>query len=81
MKAIQRFSKQYLEQTRNMSPESILQFLEDFRVLHGKKESKSILISLKVPEVILKAFRGKAEIQGLRYQTQIKVLMEKWINE
>lgn len=44
-----------------------------------KKASPSKLISLKVQEDLLTIFRNKCEIEGLRYQTQIKLLMSKWV--
>lgn len=82
MRPVQKFSKEYLEQTRKMSPEAILRFLEDFQILHGTpSKSKTTLISLKVPEDLLRAFRNKAEIHQVKYQTQIKNLMEKWAKE
>jgi predicted DNA binding CopG/RHH family protein len=80
VKVVQRFSKEYLEQTANLPSESVIQFLEDFRMLHCEKQnSKSTLISLKVPENLLRAFRHKANLCNVKYQTQIKILMESWI--
>ena len=81
MKAIQYFSDEYLEQCRLLTAEQIVVFLDDFRQLHGSLESKakSRLISLKVPEDLLRAFKHKARLEGLRYQTQIKSLMLEWL--
>ena len=63
-----------------MRPEQILQFLEDFRNLHSyDKTQRSKLISIKVPENLLNAFRAKAKVSGIPYQTQIKRLMEEWL--
>ena len=82
MKTVQIFSEEYLEQCRKMTPKQIISFLEDFRNLHlGKKKQKSKLISIKIPEMMLKSFKSKAKISGLRYQTQIKVLMEQWLTK
>lgn len=69
-----------------MSPDQILRFLEDFRRLHGGTAPgagrvKTRLISLKVPEDLLEAFRTKARLTGLPYQTRIKVLMKAWVAE
>jgi predicted DNA binding CopG/RHH family protein len=61
-----------------MSPEEILQFLEDFRLMHEKPAS-SRLISLKVPEPLLSAFRFKCSERGVKYQTRIKELMTAWV--
>lgn len=80
MRPVQYFSKDYLEQCRSMTPGQILRFLEDFRLLHAPRaRPKSRLISLKVPEPLLEAFRKKAELSGVPYQTQIKRLMTDWL--
>ncbi len=79
MRAVQFFSDDYLEQCRSMKPEAIVEFLENFRKLRGAK-TKSRLISIKVPEPLLAAFRTRAELSGIAYQTQIKRLMEEWIS-
>jgi len=80
VKQVQRFSDEYLRETRKIPPLEILQFLEDFRLLHGTR-AKSRLISLKVPEPLLRAFRLKCEAQGTRYQTRIKELMAGWLED
>jgi predicted DNA binding CopG/RHH family protein len=63
------------------SVEQILTFLEDFRRLHGAaaRLGKSRLISMKVPEPLLSAFKTKARLSGVPYQTQIKRLMSDWL--
>lgn len=83
MRPIQYFSDEYLEQCRQLTPTQIATFLEDFRQLHGQSHSraKSKLISLKVPEDLLRAFKHKATLAGLRYQSQIKTLMLEWLSE
>ncbi len=82
MKSVQRFSKEYLKHCKKMTPKQIICFLEDFRKLHlGKEKQKSKLISIKIPEIMLNSFKLKAERAGARYQTQIKVLMEEWLNK
>ncbi|MCI0658164.1 MAG: BrnA antitoxin family protein [Acidobacteria bacterium] len=76
---VQYFSDEYLEQCRAMKPEEILEFLENFRSLHGEGRQASRLISLKIPENLLEAFRGKCRLEGVKYQTQIKRLMSAWL--
>ena len=78
---LQRFSDAYLERCRELSPEGIVRFLEDFRRLHGGATARSRLISLKVPEPLLAAFKAKARLHGVPYQTQIKTLMQAWLEE
>lgn len=80
MKPVQYFSDEYLEQCRKMTPDQIVVFLEEFRLLRlGKEEMPSRLISLKVPEALLQTFKTKAQLKDIRYQTQIKKLMQAWV--
>ena len=78
---VQRFTDEYLERCRALSPEDVVRFLDDFKRIHGNRESRSRLISLKVPEPLLAAFKTKARLGGVRYQTQIKHLMRQWLQE
>lgn len=82
MKPLQYFSDEYLEQTRHATPEQILNYLEQFRLMQAPvaKTSPSKLISMKVPENLLNTFRAKCETNGVKYQTQIKVLMKEWLS-
>ena len=75
---VQFFSEEYLERCRAMKPVEVLEFLESFRLLHGRVSSRSRLISLKVPEPLLASFKMKARLSGMPYQTQIKRLMKDW---
>ena len=80
MKTPQKFTDEYLRQCQKMSADEILAFLEDFRKLHGEQRpEKSKLISIKVSETLLDAFRKKCALHNLRYQTQIKALMRAWV--
>lgn len=81
MKTVQYFTKEYLEHCSKLSTGEILEFLEDFRLLHApeNRPERSKLISIRVPERLLAAFRKKATFRGTAYQTQIKRLMEEWL--
>ncbi len=79
MRPVQYFSDEYLKQCKDATPEAILEFLESFRLMNSTT-SKSKLISMKIPETLLGSFRAKCELENIRYQTQIKKLMEAWIN-
>ncbi len=81
MKTVQYFSDEYLERCRGMTPEQILRYLDDFRRLHGSRPARSKLISIKVPEDLLNAFKTRAAIANTPYQTQIKTLMKAWLLE
>lgn len=79
MKTVQRFSDEYLESCRDMTPDQIIRFLDDFRRLHGSRRAPSKLISMKVPTDLLGAFKAKAALTGMPYQTKIKELMKDWV--
>lgn len=81
MKAIQKFSLDYIERCREMSSDEIVRFLDDFRLIYGNASRRSRLISMKVPEHLLAAFKAKARICNVPYQTQIKRLMTQWLGE
>jgi len=78
-KPIQYFNKEYVERCRNLTPEQILEFLEDFRTMMAATSEKCKLISMKIEPSLLKAFKYKSELSGVPYQTQIKKLMKNWV--
>lgn len=78
---LQRFSKDYLERCRDLAPQDIVRFLEDFRMLQGQARARSRLISMRVPEPLLAAFQARARLAGVPYQTQIKKLMRDWLQQ
>jgi len=82
LKAVQYFTDEYLERCKTSTPDQILEFLENFRTLQSQipqAKTKSKLISIKIPEDLLLAFKFKAEREGVPYQTLIKQLMTQWI--
>ena len=81
MKAVQHFSDDHLQRSRDLDADQVLRFLEDFRRLHGSRPARSKLISMKVPEDLLEAFKLRAELLGIPYQAQIKRLMKSWLME
>ena len=78
MKPVQYFSDEYLQQCQGASSEQVLEFLESYRLLQAPAAA-SKLISIKVPEPLLQAFRQKCELEGVKYQSQIKRLMQEWL--
>jgi predicted DNA binding CopG/RHH family protein len=81
VRPVQFFTDEYLEKCRGMTADQVIRFLEDFRNLHAERPTSSKLISLKVPEDLLQAFRQRADLAGVPYQAQIKRLMRKWVLE
>lgn len=76
---IQYFSDEYLKRAKELTPDQILQFLEDFRLLHSHQQEKCQLISMKVEPSLLQAFKTKCQLLGVPYQKQIKELMKDWL--
>lgn len=79
-KTVQYHTKEYLERCKKLSKDEILQFLEDYQTLVAKEPvEKCQLISLKIEPSLLNAFKQKARIEGIPYQTMIKKLMREWL--
>ena len=80
MKAIQFFSDEYLAQCEQLSSEQIVRYLEDFRIVNKPiKKPLSKLISIKVETDLLEAFKTKAQLDGVPYQSRIKAIMRDWL--
>jgi predicted DNA binding CopG/RHH family protein len=79
-KGIQCFDDDYLERCRHMTAEAIVDYLEDFRKLQSPSE-KTKLISIRVPENLLNTFRKRCDLEGEKYQAQIKLLMQAWLEQ
>jgi predicted DNA binding CopG/RHH family protein len=77
---IQYFNGDYLERAKELNPDQILQFLEDFRILHSRESEKCKLISIKIEPSLLRAFKTKCELLGIPYQKEIKKLMRTWLS-
>jgi len=80
---VQFFSDEYLALCRKMSSSQIAKFLEDFRSLQvaSGSGSKCRMISIKIPEDLLAAFRVRCDLHRKAYQTTIKELMRDWLNK
>jgi predicted DNA binding CopG/RHH family protein len=78
-KGIQYFSEEYLKRCEGVTPDQIIEFLENYRLLFSRVREKNRLISLKIEPSLLKTFKRKAELEGISYQTQIKKLMREWL--
>lgn len=82
MKTVQYFDDEYLSRCKDATPQQIAEFLEQFRLMQGahlSSNTKSKLISIKMPQDMLTTFRAKCELEEVKYQTQIKNLMNDWI--
>lgn len=75
MRPVQYFSDEYLESVRGLSATEIAHFIDEFQRIQ-EQPSRSILISIKVPEPLLRAFKGKCALRKIPYQTEIKRLMK-----
>lgn len=78
-KPVQYFNAEYVERCRGLTPDQIMEFIEDFQKMMAHVPEKCQAISLKIEPSLLKAFKFKAKLAGVRYQTQIKKLMKEWV--
>ena len=79
---VQHFSDAYLAHCARMSPSDRCAFLDEFRRIHLSRaplQTKRKLISMRVPEGLLAAFKARAAAEGVPYQTQIQRLMHAWV--
>jgi len=81
---VQYFSQEYIDQCQKMSLKEIIEKVDQqqqfFWKMHLEENfDQSVLISLKVPKNLLQKFKQVAEENNLKYQTQIKNLMQDWL--
>lgn len=58
----------------------VMNFIENYkRMLDPRAQKRSKLISIKIPEPLLEAFRYKAAREKTPYQTKIKQLMMEYL--
>ena len=81
IRPLQLFHDDYLKNTKKLTSEQILTFLDQFRNLYANQNQKvkSKLISIKIPENLLDAFKTKASLEGIPYQRLIKKLMKNYL--
>lgn len=78
-KTVQYFTKEYLDRCKGMTPDQIIEFLENYRLLVSEVPEKCQLISLKIEPSLLNAFKQKASLENIPYQTLIKKLIRDWL--
>lgn len=78
-KGVQYFTKEYIERCKELTPEQIIEFLENYRELVANRPEKCKPISIRMEPSLLKTFKQKAELEGKNYQTKIKELMKEWV--
>ena len=78
--SVQYMSDEYLAQCKTATPKQILEYLESYRLMQAG-EDKTKLISVKISESLLSTFRHQCELEGVKYQTQIKALMRQWLHK
>lgn len=78
-KTVQYFTKEYLERCAHLTPEEIIEFLENYRNLIAQTPEKCKLISVKIEPSLLNSFKQKAKLEGIAYQTKMKQLMRDYV--
>ncbi len=64
-----------------LTVDQAMRFLEDTRTLYRGADELTRPISLRVPANVLRAFKTKAGLEGMKYQSVVVALMRKWIAE
>lgn len=89
-RAVQYFTKEYLEQCSNMKAEERLEFLDNFRQLsfaaaqnppQEKQTPPSKAICIKMPQDLLQLLKLKASQKGIPYQSYMKQLLRQAIGQ
>ena len=52
-----------------ISPEEAVQFLDDMRKLTHEVDEKTVAISIRIPENVLRAVKTKAKSENRKYQS------------
>ncbi len=79
MKTLQKFSDDYLQRCVKLSIEERMDFIENYKLATSDEASPLKSIRIKIPDYLLIAFKQKAKLEGIAYQTQIKKLMKDWL--
>jgi predicted DNA binding CopG/RHH family protein len=77
MKKVKQIHK--LNSQTKATPDQIWRFLEDYASLVQGRDEKTVAISIRVPKNILSAFKTRANLDGIKYQSQIVKLMRQWL--
>lgn len=56
---------------KKISPEEAIQFLDDMRKLNEDRDELTKLISLRIPENLLRVLKTKAKVNNQKYQSLI----------
>ena len=79
MKAVQYFSDEYLEQCRGASPEAILEYLENFRLMLAQEPEKERLkLNLSAP--LIHRLQIQCEREGEEASAVVEGLIEAWLS-
>jgi predicted DNA binding CopG/RHH family protein len=54
---------------KSISPEEAIQYIEDMQVMQSEIDDKTVAISLRIPQNLLRALKTKAKIDGKKYQS------------
>ena len=79
MKAVQYFTEEYLEQCRGASPEAVLEYLENFRLMLAQ-ESDEDCLKLDLPASLIHRLRIKCGQEGGDASAIVEALIEAWLN-
>ncbi len=72
-------AKQIHKKQKKLTPDQVVEFLDNFQSIVNGKDKPTKLISLRVPENILESFKTLATEKNQKYQSIIVKLMRDWV--
>ncbi|MES2770312.1 MAG: hypothetical protein V4596_14310 [Bdellovibrionota bacterium] len=72
-------AKQIHKKQKKLTPNQVVEFLDNFQSVIYGKDKKTKLISLRVPENILESFKTLTHGKNQKYQSIIVQLMRDWV--
>jgi predicted DNA binding CopG/RHH family protein len=67
--------------SKHISPETALEFLENMRTLSSKIDTEKKMISIRIPQNLLEAIKLKAQVENKKYQSLIVESIRRYLSE
>jgi len=71
VKKLKKIKSKIEKNQHTINPEQAIEFLESMRTLHEDKDEKTELISIRIPQNLLKALKLKSSVENRKYQSII----------
>jgi predicted DNA binding CopG/RHH family protein len=78
-KGLQYFSDEYIKQCSKLTPDQIIEFIEDFQELMAQIPEKKKSVNLRIEPSLLADLKSRADFEGIPYQEVIRQLIRDWV--